>query len=102
VGAAVLIGDPYGAKLTLGFESIKTFGTRLWSRMDIPATSRVMFSPIIEIADMPHANKFGVRLLGELGFDVGAGFTLAARGGYQARVYTEGGASGGGTLAYAF
>jgi hypothetical protein len=102
VGAAVLIGDPYGAKLTLGFESIKTFGTRFWSRMDIPATSRVMFSPIIEIADMPHANKFGVRLLGELGFDVGAGFTLAARGGYQARLYTEGGASGGGTLAYAF
>ena len=101
-GAAVLIGDPYGAKLTLGFESIKTFGTRFWSRMDIPATSRVMFSPIIEIADMPHANKFGVRLMGELGFDVGGGFTLAARGGYQARLYTEGGASGGGTLAYAF
>jgi hypothetical protein len=101
-GAAVLIGDPYGGKVTLGFESIKTFGTRFWSRMDIPATSRVMFSPIIEIADMPHANKFGVRLMGELGFDVGGGFTLAARGGYQARLYTEGGASGGGTLAYAF
>ncbi len=101
-GAAVLIGDPYGGKLTLGFESIKTFGTRFWSRMDIPASGRLMFSPIIEIADMPHANKFGVRLLGELGFDVGGGFTLAARGGYQARLFTEGGASGGGTLAYAF
>ena len=101
-GAAVLLGDPYGGKLTLGFESIKTFGTRFWSRMDIPATTRVMFSPIIEITDMPHANKFGVRLLGELGFDVGAGFTLAARGGYQARLFTEGGASGGGTLSYSF
>lgn len=101
-GAAVLIGDPYGGKLTLGFESIKTFGTRFWSRMDIPATSRVMFSPIIEITDSPHANKFGVRLLGELGVDVGGGFSVAARGGYQARVFTEGGASGGGTLAYAF
>jgi hypothetical protein len=102
VGAAVLIGDPYGGKLTLGFESIKTFGTRFWSRMDIPATSRVTFSPIIEITDSPHANKFGVRLLGELGFDVGGGFSVAARGGYQARLFTEGGASGGGTLAYAF
>lgn len=102
VGAALLIGDPYGGKLTLGFESIKTFGTRFWSRMDIPATSRVMFSPIIEITDSPHANKFGVRLLGELGVDVGGGFSVAARGGYQARVFTEGGASGGGTLAYAF
>lgn len=102
VGSAILIGDPYGGKLTLGFESIKTFGTRFWSRMDIPASSRLMFSPIIEIADMPHANKFGVRLLGELGVDVGGGFSIAARGGYQARLYTEGGASGGGTLAYAF
>lgn len=102
VGAAVLIGDPYGGKLTLGFESIKTFGTRFWSRMDIPASNRLMFSPIIEIADTPHANKFGVRLLGELGVDVGGGFSIAARGGYQARLYTEGGASGGGTVAYAF
>jgi len=101
-GAAVLIGDPYGGKLTLGFESIKTFGTRFWSRMDIPATSRVMFSPIIEVTDSPHANKFGVRLLGELGVEVGGGFSVAARGGYQARLFTEGGASGGGTLAYAF
>ncbi len=101
-GAAVLIGDPYGGKLTLGFESIKTFGTRFWSRMDIPASSRLMFSPIIEIADTPHANKFGVRLLGELGVDLGAGFSVAARGGYQARLFTEGGASGGGTVSYSF
>lgn len=102
VGAAALIGDPYGGKLTLGFESIKTFGTRFWSRMDIPATPRLVFSPIIEIADTPHANKFGVRLLGELGVDLGSGFAVAARGGYQARLYTEGGASGGGTVSYAF
>lgn len=102
VGAAVLVGDPYGGKLTLGFESIKTFGTRFWSRMDIPASRRLMVSPIIEIADTPHANVFGVRLLGELGVDLGAGFSAAARGGYQARLYTEGGASAGGTLSYAF
>lgn len=101
-GAAVLIGDPYGGKLTLGFESIKTFGTRFWSRLDIPASARLTVSPIIEIADMPHANQFGVRLLAELGLDAGGGFTFAARGGYQARLYTEGGASGGGTISYAF
>jgi len=101
-GAAVLIGDPYGSKLTLGFESIKTFGTRFWSRLDIPANTRLTVSPIIEIADMPHANQFGVRLLGELALDAGSGFTIAARGGYQARLYTEGGASGGGTVSYAF
>jgi hypothetical protein len=101
-GAAVLIGDPYGSKLTLGFESIKTFGTRFWSRMDIPANRWLLFSPMIEIADTPHADKFGVRLLGELGVDVGSGFVVAVRGGYQARVYTEGGASAGGTVSYAF
>ena len=102
VGSAILIGDPYGGKLTLGFESIKTFGTRFWSRMDIPASRRLLVSPIIEIADTPHANNFGVRLLGEVGIDVGSGFNVAVRGGYQARLFTEGGAAGGGTLAYSF
>lgn len=102
VGSAILIGDPYGGKLTLGFESIKTFGTRFWSRMDIPASRRLTVSPIIEIADTPHANNFGVRLLSELGVDLGSGFGVAARGGYQARLFTEGGVSGGGTLSYAF
>lgn len=102
MGAAALIGDPYGGKLTLGFESIKTFGTRFWSRMDIPASRRLIVSPIIEIADTPHANNFGVRLLGEVAVDLGGGFTGAVRGGYQARLYTEGGASAGGTVSYAF
>jgi len=101
-GAAILIGDPYGGKLTLGFESIRTFGTRFWSRMDIPASARFVFSPIIEITDTPHADQFGVRLLGELALDAGAGFSIAARVGYQARLFTEGGPSAGGTLSYAF
>jgi hypothetical protein len=102
VGAAVLVGDPYGGKLTLGFESIKTFGTRFWSRMDIPASRRLTVSPIIEIADTPHANNFGVRLLGEVAVALGRGFSTAVRGGYQARLYTEGGASAGGAVSYAF
>lgn len=101
-GGAVLIGDPYGSRLTFGFESVQTFGTRLYTRMDIPASDRVSVAPVIEVTDMPHADRYGVRLLSEVGVDAGAGFRLSARGGYQARTFTSGGPSVGASMAYAF
>jgi hypothetical protein len=101
-GAAVLIGDPYGAKLTLGFESLQVFGTRLYSRMDLVAFEGVIVAPVIEVTNMPSAEEYGVRLLGEVSFELAGGFSLAARGGYQARVANSGGPSGGATLSYAF
>jgi hypothetical protein len=51
---------------------------------------------------MPHAATAGVRLLGEAGFNLGAGFRVDVRGGYQARSFDRGGPSLGGGLAYAF
>jgi len=101
-GGAVLVGDPYGSKLTLGFESIYVFGNRFYSRVDIVAAPRVTVSPVVEVTNMPHADDYGVRLFGEVAIDAGAGFGIAARGGYQARVFTEGGPSAGLTLQYAF
>lgn len=101
-GSALLLGDPYGNKLTFGFESIQNFGSRFYSRMDITATERVTLGPVIEVTDMPSADKYGVRLLGEVGIDLGSGFGAALRGGYQARQSTSGGPAGGATLSYAF
>jgi hypothetical protein len=101
-GAAFLLGDPYGSKLTVGFESIQVFGTRFWSRMDIRASDRVTVAPLIEVTNMPHADNYGVRLLGEVTGQLGSGFSAALRGGYQARVSTGGGPSAGATLGYAF
>jgi hypothetical protein len=101
-GGALLLGDPYGSKLTLGFESIQVFGSRIWSRMDIRASDRVLVSPIVEMTNMPHADKLGVRLLGEVTGQLGSGFSASLRGGYQARVATSGGPSGGASLNYAF
>jgi len=62
LGGALLLGDPYGTSLTLGFETIQVFGSRIYARTDIAVHPRVRLSPIIEVTDMPHANKFGVRL----------------------------------------
>ncbi len=101
-GAALHIGDPYGTKLTLGFEAIQEFGSRFYSQIDIQAHERIKISPIVEVTNMPSADNFGVRLIGEVGANLGAGFSLAARGGYQARVFTSGGPSFGGMLGYAF
>ncbi len=101
-GAAVLLGDPYGSKLTLGFESVQVFGNRFYSRMDVVALPGVTVAPIIEVTNMPSAEKYGVRLLGEIGMDLGSGFGIAVRGGYQARVFTSGGPAAGATASYAF
>ncbi len=101
-GGAVLLGDPYGSKLTLGVEGVNKFGTRIFSRMDIAASRLITVVPIIEVTNMPHAEHFGVRLLGEIDIAPGAGFSFALRGGYQARVFTAGGPSAGLTLRYAF
>ena len=101
-GAALLIGDPYGSKLTLGFESIQVFGTRMYSRMDIAASRKLVIAPIVEVTNMPHADRFGVRLLTEARYDAGQGFTFGVLGGYQARVASSGGPALGVNAAYAF
>ena len=66
------------------------------------ASDRVTVAPVVEVTDMPHAENFGVRLLGELGFALGGGFGAAIRGGYQARRWTEGGPGLGVNLSLAF
>ena len=99
-GGAILVGDPYGSKLTLGFETIQVFGTRFYTKMDIRAPERLTVAPMIELTNMPHARNYGLRLLGEVTVDVGRGFGVALRGGYQARLATSGGPTGGATLSY--
>jgi len=105
-GSALLIGDPYGSKLTLGFETIgigqQYFGSRFYSRFDITAGERLRVSPMIEVTDMPHAESFGVRLLTDITVDVGRGLSATLRGGYQARRSTAGGPALGVNLALAF
>jgi hypothetical protein len=101
-GGAVLLGDAYGSKLVMGVEGIQVFGARGYTRLDLVASSRLIVAPMIEVTTMPHADVAGVRLLGDAGIDVGAGFRVDIRGGYQARRFDQGGPTIGGGLAYAF
>jgi hypothetical protein len=105
-GGALLIGDPYGSKLTLGFETIgigqQYFGSRFYSRLDLTAGERIRISPMIEITDMPHADSFGVRLLTDATIEIARGFSVGVRAGYQARRSTSGGVALGTTLGLAF
>jgi hypothetical protein len=101
-GGAVLIGDAYGSHLTLGGESISVFGSRGYSRFDVRATHWLRIAPIVEVTTMPHASNAGVRLLGDLGFDVAPGWVVTFHGGYQARSFDSGGVAAGGGLSYAF
>jgi hypothetical protein len=100
-GGALILGEPYGSRLVLGGESIQVFGSRGYARFDV-VTRRWGIAPIVEVSDMPHASRPGVRLLGEVALDIGGGFGIAARGGYQARAFAGGGPSAGLTALYAF
>ena len=101
-GGSVIVGDPYGGKLTVGFETIDVFGTRFFSKMDVLALEGVTLAPMVEVTDMPHADEFGVRLLTELSIDAGNGFGFGVQGGYQARDSASGGVSGGARVEYGF
>lgn len=99
-GGALLLGDPYGTKLTLGFESIQVFGSRFFARTDISVHPRFRIAPIIEVTNMPHADDYGVRLLGEVAANVAPGVRIGLRGGYQARKFDSGSGSFGALFAY--
>jgi hypothetical protein len=105
-GAALLIGDPYGTRLTLGGQFIgfgsTYFGSRIYTRLDILVKEGITVGPLIEATDMPHADTFGVRLLGDASFALPRGFMIGARAGYQARRSSSGGVSLGTTVGYAF
>ena len=101
-GAAFDIGDPYGTKLRVGFEGVNAFGFRWYSQVDVPIVPRLRLSPIVEATNMPHALRYGIRLVGEIAYDFGGGVSAALRGGYQARESTAGGPSGGAQLMFAF
>jgi hypothetical protein len=94
-GGSLDVGDPYGSKWRVGFETVQTFGTRFFSQVDIQATPRLRLSPLIEVTDMPHADRFGVRLVGEALYEFPNGLGVAVRGGYQARDAASGGPSAG-------
>jgi hypothetical protein len=90
-GSALHIGDVYGSELVVGFETVNVFGTRAYTRVNVAAARRLILSGVVEGTDMPHASRFGLRLFGEVGVDLGAGFRLIGRGGYQARDSASGG-----------
>jgi hypothetical protein len=101
-GGAIILGDPYGSKLVFGGEGIQVFGARGYTRLDIAANERLTLSPIVEVTNMPHAESAGLRLLAEVGVELGAGFHLDLLGGYQARSFNQGGPTLGGGLSWAF
>lgn len=101
-GAAVLLGDAYGSHVTIGGEAIEVFGARAFTRLDLVASRWLVVSPLLEVTTMPHADRAGVRLVAAAGVDLGKGFRLDLRGGYQARSFDQGGPGAGAGLAYAF
>jgi len=106
-GTTLLVGDPYGSKLVVGaafvgLSDASYFGSRFFSRVDLAAHERVTVSPVVEVTDMPHAERFGVRLLADVAVVLGGGFSANLSGGYQARRAASGGPALGAGAQLAF
>lgn len=101
-GGAILLGDAYGTHLTFGFEGIRIFGVRGYTRFDVAVARRLALGTTIEVTTMPHAETAGVRLVSDAKFDLGSGFGVGVRGGYQARSFASGGPTAGLLLSYSF
>lgn len=106
-GGALLIGDPYGTRLTLGAEAVGVsaatyFGSRFYTRVDIQVVDRLIVAPVVEVTDMPHAEAFGVRLYGDALVKLPRGFAVGFRAGYQARKSTSGGVALGTQASFGF
>jgi hypothetical protein len=105
-GNTVTIGDLYGTGLQFGWEAIgfnqSYFGSRFFTKMNVSVVQHLVLSPAVEVTDMPHAENFGLRLLGEAKVSIGHSVQIGLRGGYQARRSVSGGPSFGGTLGVAF
>lgn len=101
-GGAVLLGDPLAMHVAFGMEGVQVFGVRGYTKVRLPLGTRVALTPSIEITNMPHADKAGVRLLTDLDVRLTAGLALGARLGYQARVFDTGGPTLGLGGSYAF
>jgi hypothetical protein len=102
VSGALHFGDYYGTKLVIGGESIATFGSRLYTRLDLVRGQWLRVSPIVEVTDMPHSDAWGVRLSTEIAGNLGGGFGVSGRVGYQARDFASGGVGLGVGASYAF
>ncbi|MFI5298879.1 MAG: hypothetical protein ACHREM_12345 [Polyangiales bacterium] len=100
--AALHLGDFYGTKLVLGGETIDTFGSRFYTRLDLVRGRAIRISPVVEVTNMPHSDTWGVRLLTEVAGNLGGGFGVNARIGYQARDFASGGVGLGVGASYAF
>ncbi len=100
-GGALLVGDPARTHLALGFHGIEGAGFSAQTRLALAPLAWLSIAPAVELTNLPSAEAFGVRLLGDVAVTFG-GFTIGARGGYQAREATSGGPTAGGTVAYAF
>jgi hypothetical protein len=105
-GNTVTIGDLYGTGLQFGWEAIgfnqSYFGSRFFTKMNVSVVDHLILSPAVEVTDMPHAENFGLRLLGEAKVSIGHSVEIGLRGGYQARQSVSGGPSLGGTFGLAF
>ncbi len=105
-GNTVTIGDLYGTGLQFGWEAIgfnqSYFGSRFFTKMNVEVVNHLILSPAVEVTDMPHAENFGLRLLGEAKVTIGHSVEIGLGGGYLARLSVSGGPSLGGTFGLAF
>lgn len=101
-GGALIFGNPYGLHLAMTSEGISTLGITAGMRMGFLIAAGVPMGAGVEVSNFPVGEDTGVRLVCDLGYELGGGSLIALRGGFQGRTSVTGGPTLGGSFRYAF
>jgi hypothetical protein len=97
------LGDRDASHIALGVESLADVGTSGFFRLGWGTIPRTPMAATVEITQVPaHDNEAGVRLIYDIGRDLGNGVRLGVRVGYAARDQDVAGFTGGGNVVVDF
>jgi hypothetical protein len=97
------LGDRDASHIALGVESLADVGTSGFFRLGWGTIPRTPMAATVEITQVPaHTNEAGVRLIYDIGRDLGNGVRLGVRVGYAARDQDVAGFTGGGNVVVDF
>ena len=99
---ALVVGEPEGTGLELGFEGVTGLGVTGRLRLGWATVPRVPMGATIELTNFPTGDAAGVRLLFDAGYELYPGALLRVTGGYRGWTSVVGGPSLAADLLLAF
>jgi len=101
-GGDLILGQPWRTSFTVGVDGVTTLGWTGRVRLGWATVERVPMGASIAVTTFPAGEDAGVRLLYDVGIEIGDAWLVRAEGGYQGRTSVTGGPAAGLEVALRF